>query len=142
MKRREGMYNPNRRIANANAHSPAARDDLALRVSYGGNPEHKRNPADYGLGPPPNPRPSKTLCDADGPLGKAEATDLLKAGVRKGMISQQTRGEWPQNVWSVSKNGVPYEAQLENRVQGIYHGYPMATDDDFRKAVLKEWPER
>lgn len=142
MKRRSGVYNPNRRIANPTALTQAEREALAERVIYGGNPEHKRHPADYGLGPPPNPRPSKTLCDADGPFEKAHAVDLLKSGTRKGLISRQTRGGWPQNIWSVAENGTPYEAQLENRDQGIYHGYPMANEDDFRAVVLKEWAER
>jgi hypothetical protein len=40
--------------------------DLASKVRYGGNPEHKRNPGDFGLQPPSCPRPDKSLCDGIG----------------------------------------------------------------------------
>lgn len=39
---------------------------LARRAGYGGNPAHKRNPGDFGLPPPSDPRPFKTLCDEIG----------------------------------------------------------------------------
>jgi len=57
------------------------------------------------------------------------------------MVSVQERGGWPQNVWSVLA-GEAFEAQLENRERGTYHGYPMAADDDFRQLVLTEWDRR
>jgi hypothetical protein len=72
MRRRSG-YNPKRRIALAEALSSAHRQALADRVSYEGNPEHKRTPGGYRTTPPRNPRPRKTLCDAEGPFLKAEA---------------------------------------------------------------------
>lgn len=34
---------------------------LASQVKYGGNPEHKRNPGNFGLTPPSGPRPGKSL---------------------------------------------------------------------------------
>lgn len=113
----------------------------AQTAAYGGNPEHKKRPGDYGLNPPASPRPGKTLCDADRPLLKAEAECLLREGFRKGMISEQVRNDWPQNVWAVSEGQV-YEAQLENSDQGAYHGYPMQSDDDFRTLVMEEWSKR
>lgn len=99
---------------------------LADRVKYGGNPEHKRNPGDFGLTPPLQPRPDKTLCDEVKIFSRREATGLLKEGVKKGLISEQhTQNGYPQNIWAVTEEGWPLEAQLENARQGTYHGYPM-----------------
>ncbi|MHB8885663.1 MAG: hypothetical protein ACYC5H_11405 [Methylovirgula sp.] len=120
--------------------SRARRDALCARVAYGGNPEHKRSPGDYGLRPPAQPRPGKTLCDAQ--ILKSEALLLLRAGLQKGMVSFRAESEWPQNIWSVAETGEAFEAQLENPQQGIYHGYPMPIDDDFRLEVICEWKKR
>ena len=116
-------------------------DWLVSSVKYGGNPEHKRNPGDFHLNPPAQPRADKTLCDAVGIFDKSKALRLLREGLRRGLISEQTRGEFPQNVWSVTGEGNPLEAQLENRIQGIYHGYPMPLNDDFRYEVLRRWED-
>lgn len=141
MKRRRG-YNPKRRLAGNEALAGWDLDELASRCSYGGNPEHKRDPADYGLTPPTNPRPGKTLCDAAGAIPLGEAEYLLKGGFRKGMVSELRCGDWPRNVWSVSESGEVYEAQLENQEQGVYHGYPMPRDDEFRTIIASAWTLR
>lgn len=74
-------------------------------------------PNDYALTPPSDPRPGKTLCDAERPVPRAEAEALLRRGISKGMWSVHHRGSLPQNIWAVSEGGMPYEAQLENRSQ-------------------------
>ncbi|MDB5692614.1 MAG: hypothetical protein JWO81_1677 [Alphaproteobacteria bacterium] len=140
MQRANG-YNPKRRIAPADRWSEAERKKRARSAGYGGNPEHKKYANDYELDPPTAPRPGKTLCDGNGPHPKADALRALAAGLRRGMTSVQMRSNWPQNVWSVVK-GVPFEAELEDRERGIYHGYPMPEDDTFRQVVLREWSER
>lgn len=137
MKRPRRSFNRKRIIRKAN--STEDRESLVKRVSYGGNPEHKRNPGDFGLVPPARPRPDKTLCDEVGVLTRIEATALLKDGMRKGLISEQERGSFPQNVWAVTSEGEPVEAQLENSAQGIYHGYPMPESDPLRAVVLERW---
>lgn len=48
-------------------------NDLVRRVRYIGSPSHKRNPGDFGLAPPAQPRPDKTLCDEAGIFRVAEA---------------------------------------------------------------------
>ena len=141
MRRRSG-FNPKRRMAAADALTSAERAGLAARVVYGGNPEHKRSPGDYGLTPPISPRPAKTLCDGDRAILKSEAIGLLQAGLRKGTMSAAPPESWPQNVWAVSDTHQVFEAQLENATQGASHGYPMPEDDDFREIVLKEWKVR
>jgi len=113
----------------------------ASSLRYGGNPEHKRNPGDYGLHPPSIPRQGKTLCDEVEIFTRQEALDVIRAGIRRGLVSVQQRNGWPQNVWSVAPNGRPVEAQLENSNTGTYHGYPMLTDDPLAAEVLRRWSE-
>lgn len=136
MKQRRNSYNTKRQIR------PSVSDQstLEMRVSYGGNPEHKRNPGDFGLTPPAaHCRSDKSLCDGVGILTRKAALKLLRAGIRQGLISAQERNGWPQNVWAVTRNGEPLEAMLENAEQGCYHGYPMPQDDPFRVEILKRW---
>ena len=112
---------------------------LAERISYGGNPEHKSSPGDFGLTPPSQARPDKTLCDGVGIFKREVAESLLRKGARKGFISVQRRNGFPQNVWSVTESNEPLEAQLENERTGSYHGYPMSTSDPMRHEVLERW---
>jgi hypothetical protein len=114
-------------------------EELAKQAYYAGNPEHKRNPGDFGLDPPSSPRPGKTLCDDVRIHARADALALLKTGLMKGVFSAQDRGGWPQNVWAVTGKGEPLEAQLER--DGIYHGSPMPQDDPFREVVLARWKQ-
>jgi hypothetical protein len=115
---------------------------LCKRIRYGGNPEHKRNQGDFGLAPlSARPRADKTRCDPTGILTKSVALSLLRAGARKGLISRQQRGHFPQNIWSV-KDGIVLEAQLENQATGAYHGYPLPKDDDLGDILLEEWKKR
>lgn len=141
MKPRSG-FNPKRRIAPLDALSLEERQALSTRVSYGGNPEHKRSPGDYGLTPPASPRPGKTLCDGTRNIPKEEATRLLVNGLIKGMFSPCNAEQWPQNIWSLSNNGEIFEAELENCIRGVYHGYPMPKNDFFRSVVNTEWARR
>jgi hypothetical protein len=140
MKERCG-FNPKRRIAPIGQWTAENLGRMARRIRYGGNSEHKSRPNDYALLPLSNPRPGKTLCDATGEFPKGRAEELLRAGLLKGMVSVQVRGDWPQNIWSVYQNEA-FEAQLENKEQGVYHGYPMPLADDLRAIVLKEWVRR
>jgi len=142
--KRPAKHNPKRKIASADHSTEDNRTRWASLAKYGGNPQHKRRPGDFGLHPPVSPRPGKTLCDGDPdrPLSKADAENLLREGFRKGLISEQVHDGWPQNVWVISEDGEVYEAQLENSAQGIYHGYPLQSDDVFRTVVQEEWSKR
>ncbi len=132
------VFNPKRSLVAAKPEE-AVLIALAEKVSYRGNPEHKRNPGDFGLTPPSAPRADKTLCDLAGVLSRAEALSLLRDGIRRGLISAQLRGAFPQNVWSVTSDQLPFEAQLDNQETGSYHGYPMPEADPFRQLVLRAW---
>lgn len=130
-------FNPKRSISSAPAQADLTR--LAAEVRYGGNPEHKRNPGEFGLTPPSSPRADKTLCDLAGILRRADALELLREGIRRGLVSKQARNGYPQNVWAVTEDAVPLEAQLENPANGTYHGYPMPVADPFREKVIAKW---
>lgn len=134
-------FNPKRRLLPPGAKSAAELEALAERAGYGGNPEHKQTPGDFGLTPPSDPRPDKTWCDTAGVFEVAAAEALLGSGLRRGFVSQRWPGEWPQNVWCVREDGVAFEAQLENLARGTYHGYPMPLDDPFRIVIVKAWSQ-
>lgn len=108
-------------------------------ASYGGNPEHKKNPGDFGLSPPAMPRQGKSLCDEAEIFSRQEALSLIKRGLEQGLVSVQERNGWPQNVWAIAPNGVPLEAMLENSATGAYHGYPMLPFDPLIKDVEARW---
>ncbi|MBV5267925.1 MAG: hypothetical protein JZU67_05370, partial [Burkholderiaceae bacterium] len=102
-------------------------------------PEHKRNPGDFGLTPPNGPRQRKSLCDAVGIFSRQVALEHLQSGLRKGLISDRFNANWPQNIWSVTEDGYPLEAQLENPVTGAYHGYPMPPSDPMAAEIVRQW---
>jgi hypothetical protein len=131
-------FNPKREIVDPPP-SAAELNASAERVGYGGNPEHKRHPGDFGLIPPSAPRSDKTLCDEAHIASRSVAETALREGVRRGLISRATRGSFPQNIWSVTADGIPLEAQFENRDTGTYHGYRMPENDPFRAPVLSAW---
>jgi len=128
-------FNPKRALSDTGALSPAQIKQWVAKARYGGNPEHKRNPGDFGLTPPAGARMGKALCDKVGIFTKNAALELLQEGFRRGLVSRQQRDGWPQNVWIVTSTGEPLEAQLEGN--GIYHGYPMPESDPFRDIVLQ-----
>jgi hypothetical protein len=109
------------------------------RVSYGGNPEHKRNPGDFGLTPPALPFADASKCDECGITDRATALRFLRLGIERGLVSKRWPSAFPQNVWVVTDDGIPLEAQLENPEKGVYHGYPLLEDDPFREVVLARW---
>ena len=65
---------------------------LAGRVTYGGNPEHKRKPGTLGPLLPQPPGANKSLCDAVGVFDLRTALCLLREGIKRGLVSEQVRG--------------------------------------------------
>ncbi len=133
-------FNPKRRVSGGRNQEKLER--LADQVSYTGNPEHKERPGDFGLTPPVQPRPDKSKCDWVGILNRSTALRLLREGARRGLVSWQVRGTFPQNIWAVTDGGDPVEAQLENATAGTYHGYPMPETDPFRDVIISLWSQR
>jgi len=139
MQRRHNHFNHKRRIKQLASGELEHCRALVKKVRYGGNPEHKRNPGDFGLTPPSYPRRGKSLCDDAGIFSRKVALKYLKSGLRKGLISERFNGDWPQNIWSVTDEGKPLEAQLENPATGTYHGYPMPEGDPLAGDVVRRW---
>ena len=113
--------------------------DLPRQASYGGKPEHKRDPGDFGLEPASRPRQGKALCDVSGVLTRSDAATLLKQGMREGLVSERTTNGWPNIVWAMHGEHV-LEARLDNAEQGSYHGYPLLPTDPFCARVRERWP--
>jgi hypothetical protein len=139
MNGRYRQFNPKRRFLAVDTDVLKRLDDLSKKVSYGGNPEHKKNPGDFGLTPPASPRQGKSLCDVADVFTRHEALNLLQEGMRRGLVSDREEQGWPKNVWSVTKSDIPLEAQLENPATGCYHGYPMPGSDPLAAEVLARW---
>lgn len=139
MKPRYNQYNPKRRFLKVSSEELSSFRELSEKVAYGGNPEHKKNPGDFGLTPPSDPRCGKSLCDVANIIERAVACGLLREGLSRGLVSDRSINGWPKNVWAVTQDGVPLEAQLENPTVGVYHGYPMPSSDPFAAEVIKRW---
>lgn len=139
MKARYQKYNSKRKILDADKADTERLAQLVRVVSYGGNPEHKKNPGDFGLTPPADPRQGKSLCDVANVFTRGIALELLRNGIRNGLVSNREEGGWPKNIWSVTESGIPLEAQLENSKIGSYHGYPMPRSDPLSSEVLSRW---
>lgn len=141
MKRRYAQFNPKRKLlSSAEAEVRTVElQALASRARYGGNPEHKKNPGDFGLVPPSDPRQGKSLCDVAKIFKRSEAEKLLRAGLRKGFVSDRMVGDWPKNIWAVTEDGFAMEAQLENPDVGTYHGYPMPETDPLSLEIIRRW---
>ncbi|WP_073101262.1 hypothetical protein [Pollutimonas bauzanensis] len=141
MKARYQKYNSKRKILDADKADTERLAQLVRVVSYGGNPEHKKNPGDFGLTPPADPRQGKSLCDVANVFTRGIALELLRNGIRNGLVSNREEGGWPKNIWSVTESGIPLEAQLENSKIGSYHGYPMPGSDPLSSEVLSRWKD-
>jgi hypothetical protein len=142
MQQRYGDFNKKRRLEAPDNLDHGKLKKLANKVQYGGNPEHKKNPGDFKLTPPCQPRSAKSLCDAVKIFTRRESLRLLRKGLRKGLISDRYKGDWPKNVWAVTEDGYPMESQLEDHIIGRYHGYPIPKSDPLGFEILKVWKER
>ena len=141
-KKRGNKFNPKRKIRPYSVENKEEYITLSQKIGYGGNSEHKKNPNDFNLVPPTSPRSAKSLCDDVEIFERKKALKLLKEGARHGIISEQERNGFPQNIWAVDENGKPLEAQLENQELGTYHGYPVPESDPFSALILTEWNKR
>lgn len=115
-------------------------EQLAARVVYTGSPLHKSNPGDFGLTPPRDPRPDKTLCDKVSIFKRAKAQELLRRAFQRGVVSSakaRNNNAWPQYVWAVTDDGYPLEAAFDGTG---YHGYPLPDErTPLFFEILKRW---
>ena len=140
MRRRTGD-NPTRRIIDVGLLTAEQTEALLARVQFVGSGHHKRNPLDYGF-ERTNPRPTKSLCDAQGSIMLADAHALLMSGIAKSMISHPLANGIPKYIWAVSEAGTAFEAKTHPNTPYQYHGYPLEAEDDMRDRVLTAWRRR
>ena len=53
------------------------------------------------------------------------------------MISVARNNGWPKQVWAVTDDGIPMEAQRDGN--DSYHGYAMPQDDPMADIVKRRW---
>jgi len=135
--KRYRKFNPRRRLASPGSLTEAELAWLSETVRYTGNPEHKRNPGNFGLTPPAQPRRGKSLCDAVQIYTRAIALRYLRLGLERGAVSEQSIDGWPKIIWAVTEDGVPLEAQRDG--PGSYHGYPMPPQDPMATEIKRFW---
>ena len=144
VKRPQKRSKPKKKAALAKAGS-ISRDKLERMegaARYRSSPYHKSRLSSSDPRIATRPRPDKTICDVPTLGDCRNAGDLLRAGFRRCMVSEQNRQGWPQNVWAVDDGGTVYEAQLSNSELGEYHGYPIKKDDGFASFIGEEWGRR
>jgi hypothetical protein len=90
-----------------------------------------------GLTPPAQPRRGKTLCDSALIFKRSDALRYLRSGLERGTVSEQFVDGWPKNVWAVTDDGIPLEAQRDGN--GSYHGYPLPPEDPMAAEVKRFW---
>ena len=118
-------------------------EQLARAAECSGNPLHKFSPGDFDLTPkaqarkPSNEQQSRSLCDTAKVFEREDAVRYLREGLRRGMISVARINGWPKQVWAVTDDGDPLEAQRER--DGIYHGYSMPKEDPMADIVKRRW---
>jgi len=109
---------------------------LHQKARYEGSPYHKRNPGDFGLVPPANPRPDKTLCDEAHVTSKARAVELMQAAIDSGLVSKGDGATgFPKHLWVVTEDEQVFEARYGGSSKGCYHGYPVRRNDPFREVI-------
>lgn len=130
---------PSSRLISLGERRPEELDTLAERARYGPNRHHKRKMFDGCAG---SARLDKTLCDGAWANTQQKSEALLREGIRRGMISEQTHNAWPQNVWAVDQQNEVYQANLTNSGTGEYHGFPIRGEGSFLSLIRSEWAVR
>lgn len=112
---------------------------LRANARYEGSPDHKRNPGDFGLTPPANPRKDRTLCDEAEVYVLAQATALFARAIDGGLVSEGTgRHEFPRRMWLVAEHHV-FELKLGGSVAGRYHGFPVRRSNPYYDLIVQAW---
>ena len=96
--------NKKRAIAREGTVDPARLRELSGQVTYRGNPKHKLNPSPSHPGIKPGGNLSRSVCDHDATLDRSrnDASELLKEGVRKGLVSATSTKKFPNFIWAKS----------------------------------------
>lgn len=101
---------------------------VAAKARYEGNPYHK-------LGPGGKKRRYPPASECDKSWTEEQATEYLRKSICFGLVSDNWSSDFPRYVWC--KIGpVVYEAKLTNETQGVYHGYPLNSRDEWPKGIV------
>lgn len=131
-------FNRKKRLASRETLAELNLAELAERVQYTGSPYHKRNPGDFGLKPPAQPRLNKSLCDVAGIFTRSRALRYLREGIRRGTVCGRVdQHGWPGYVWAVTEDGTPLEAIRDGA--GSYHGHPMPAEEQLADDIKAFW---
>lgn len=117
------------------------KDLLRRQAVYEGSPYHKRNPGDFGLTPPANPRPDKTLCDLASIFKRSDAQALFALAIERGLASRAEVDGFPKQMWVVDDKNRVFEAMLGGSKTGCYHGYPIRETDPLHAVIIAAWRE-
>jgi hypothetical protein len=132
-----------RRIASVETLTKAELDRVIETARYVGINIHKLHPGDYGFVPPVNPRPTKGVCDDLRIILMKEAAELMRDGIRRGMVSQFEPDQLPKYIWAIDGDGEVYEAKTKPGQDRDYHGYRLGDNDKWMRAeVRREWKTR
>ena len=132
-----------RRMIRGDTLSEPEKVRLRGEARYEGSPYHKRNPGDFGLTPPSQPRPDKTLCDEAGIKNRSEAESLFAQAIERGLVSRsESAAKFPKQIWVVDESGRVFEAMHGGTREGRYHGYPIRRSDPLFGDVSKAWNKK
>lgn len=125
-------------------------NELAEQATYVGSPEHKDVPS---MGLVPRPRqgalhvekgeeldnPDCMLCPRKWARRQADATELLRQGIRLGQVSLDAEvNRLPSKVWvrDLEAGHLVYEARRLSHPEGGYKAYPL-TDRQSRNLSVR-----
>lgn len=113
---------------------------LRANAAYEGSPYHKKEPNDFGLTPPTQPRRDATLCDEAGIVDRDVANLLFGRAIDVGLVSAVWVAErFPKQMWVVSDDGRVFEAMYGGSQPGRYHGYPIRLRDPLYEKIKNVW---
>ena len=113
---------------------------LVEHAAYEGSPFHKKEPHNFDLTPPTNPREDKTLCDEAGIFAKEVAFTLFATAIEVGLVSEKDKVEgFPAQLWVVDEQGRVFEIIYGGSRTGRYHGYPVRRSHPLFDKVSGAW---
>ena len=124
------------------APAPEIIEHLAEHARYKGYSKHKRNPRAFKLPPYEKERGDATLCDEHAgfnPRQMDSIEEILKRGIRAGLVGSTWAGEVPKLLWCIGNDGWIFEARLTNEAIAEYHGYPVRPSEAIARAVYQRY---
>ena len=102
---------------------------VAKRAKYERSPYHKTGPGGKKRRYPP-------ASECDKRWTEELATKCLRESIRSGSISDNWASDFPRYIWC-KVGPIVYEARLTNERQGVYHGYPLNSSDEWPRGIFK-----